>query len=187
MTYFAVLNQKLYPGAGDHLALVTDSLGRFWRKVDVPFTPGSCWTWTAGRNGDGYGTFQLTLAPHRYAAVGAHRLAYMALVGPIPEGTEIDHLCRNRLCVRPDHLEAVPHRVNILRGDGAAARAARRTHHKCGRPYETLVEPWGRLRRVCRPCANERERRHAETEHGKALARARCQRYRAKKRAERAA
>jgi hypothetical protein len=147
MTIYAVLNQKLYPGAGD---VVRDPLSRFWAKVDVPFTPGSCWTWTAGRNGDGYGTFGFVKADGTRTAIGAHRLAYMALVGPIPEGTEIDHLCRNRACVRPDHLEAVSHRVNILRGDCPAARIARRRTCPQGHPYDLLER--GRYRRcsICR-------------------------------------
>lgn len=56
----------------------------------------------------------------------AHRWSYVHLVGPIPEGTEIDHLCRETTCVRPDHLEAVPHRVNCLRGKQGWNKEGRR-------------------------------------------------------------
>ena len=140
-----------------HRAIVRDPTSRFWAKVDIPFTPGSCWTWMAGRNGDGYGTFQLTIAPKRYSAVGAHRLAYVALVGELPEGMEIDHLCRNRACVRPDHLEPVDHRANVLRGNAPAALIARRPTCPEGHPYDRIEA--GRYRR-CSVCRHKNRQIH---------------------------
>jgi hypothetical protein len=82
---------------------------RFWEKVD---RSGDCWTWTASDNGQGYGQFYLRSG----RKVHAHRYAYEAVVGPIPAGLELDHLCANPSCVNPRHLEPVPHRTNMLRG-----------------------------------------------------------------------
>ena len=91
---------------------------RFWAKVD---TSGDCWVWTAARNGFGYGKFSVG----RGHDVPAYRWAYRFLVGPVPRGYLLDHLCRNRLCVRPDHLEPVTHAENIRRGWQAATRSSR--------------------------------------------------------------
>lgn len=86
-----------------------DPLDRLADKFTVS---DGCWEWIGARGGHGYGNFGVggrTVRPHRYV--------YELLVGPIPAGFELDHLCRNRLCVRPDHLEPVTRRENTLRGD----------------------------------------------------------------------
>jgi hypothetical protein len=83
---------------------------RFWRHV-VRDPDTECWEWTAARKNGGYGSFAIGKGN-----VYAHRFAYEMLVGPIPEGLELDHLCRNRGCVNPDHLEPVTRQVNVLRG-----------------------------------------------------------------------
>lgn len=70
-----------------------------------------CWRWTAGLNGSGYGQWWNGVRP-----VLAHVFYYMRLVGPIPVGMELDHTCRVRDCVNPDHLEPVPSRENTRRG-----------------------------------------------------------------------
>lgn len=70
-------------------------------------TKSGCWIWTGARNDSGYGVANNERV---------HRLTYLALVGPIPEGMELDHLCRVRECASPRHLEAVTHRVNWRRG-----------------------------------------------------------------------
>lgn len=92
-------------------------------------------------------------------AAFAHRVAYEMAKGPIPAGLKIDHLCRNTRCCNPDHLEAVTDRENILRGDGVAALASRRTHCPQEHPYsgENLhLTPRGH--RVCRTCVRNRKR-----------------------------
>lgn len=83
---------------------------RFWSKVVEIDGDGSCWLWTAAKSGKGYGC--VVIDRRRYPA---HRVAYEMFVGPIPEGLEIDHLCRVRNCVNPAHLEPVTHAENVRR------------------------------------------------------------------------
>jgi len=78
----------------------------------VDFETG-CWNWQRGLSDRGYGNVNLSSPKRR---MGAHRWAYLCWVGPIPEGLELDHLCRNRRCINPEHLEAVTHLENIRRG-----------------------------------------------------------------------
>lgn len=114
---------------------------RFWEKVD---RGGDCWEWLAAVRSDGYGTFRLfgrMVRPHRYA--------YELLVGPIPDGLHLDHLCRNRTCVNPEHLEPVTLGENVLRGLGPSATNTRKTH--CPRGHELAPYQPGAKRR-CRPC-----------------------------------
>jgi hypothetical protein len=104
---------------------------RFWRKVEV--IPNGCWLWTAGKFPNGYGCFSLGVIPRRN--VGAHRFAYEHFVGPIPEDKELDHLCRVRHCVNPQHLEPVTRSENLLRSP-LIGQANRKTHCKRGHPLE---------------------------------------------------
>lgn len=83
---------------------------RFWAKVDRR-SDAECWLWLAATAGAGYGQFGAN-----GKSVRAHRYAYEALVGPIPDGLEIDHLCNIRLCVNPGHMEPVTHAENVRRG-----------------------------------------------------------------------
>jgi len=128
---------------------------RFWSKVDLT---GVCWEWTRGLTDDGYGKFWYNGAARR-----AHRIAWMLLVAPeLPDDLVADHLCRNRLCVCPDHIEWVTPDVNTLRGFGPAALAARVTH--CPQDHEYAGDnlivrvQQGRERRECRTCVNEQKR-----------------------------
>jgi hypothetical protein len=111
---------------------------RFWRKVEKTET---CWNWLGALNDAGYGRIGYN------AKVGyAHRFAYELLVGPIPEGLTIDHLCRNRRCVNPDHLEPV------TQGDNVRRRPFK-TECKHGHAYDeknTYVLTNGRP--ACRKC-----------------------------------
>jgi len=116
---------------------------RFWAKVEKT---GSCWLWRGCVNPNGYGVFGVK---HGQPNQLAHRYAYELQIGPIPARMTLDHLCRKRACVRPDHLEAVSVRENILRGDGPSARQARQTH--CLRGH--LLPPTDKHgRRRCGEC-----------------------------------
>jgi|ERR1035437_9980653 hypothetical protein len=126
-----------------------DDEKRFWSKVTKTDT---CWLWTASGNGHGYGVFFFQGRP-----IPAHRYAYELLIEPIAEGLQLDHLCRVRHCVNPSHLEPVNNRTNSLRGVGACARNATKTHCKHGHPFagHNLIitsNGW----RKCRTCRDER-------------------------------
>ena len=130
---------------------------RFWAKVTkTPY----CWIWPGPSNNSGYGTF----TPNgRRSTRGAHRYAYELVRGPIPVGMEIDHVCRNKLCVNPSHLEVVTHRENNLRAGGWATAHANATHCPQGHPYDLINTQFRRGRRYCRECvrAYDRGRRGA--------------------------
>ena len=119
---------------------------------------GACIVWGGAKDADGYGRLKV-LGVVR----GAHVVAYEAKHGRVPEGTELDHLCRRRDCVNPDHVEAVTHRENVLRGNCIAARNARKTHCKRGHEFSavnTRIVNTGRGRsgRRCLACRKERGR-----------------------------
>jgi hypothetical protein len=125
-------------------------MDRFWEKVDKS---GECWLWTAGKESEGYGRFKLN-----GKGCKAHRISYELEVGPIPEGLQIDHLCRVRHCVNPEHLEAVTQRENILRGVGITARHAQATHCPQGHEYNEANTYTNRQERSCRVCNRVRHR-----------------------------
>jgi hypothetical protein len=121
--------------------------------------PERCWIWTGLLGDGGYGR---AYDPGTQRTVAAHRASYEAFIGPIPDGLVIDHLCRNRACVNPTHLEPVTQRVNVLRGEGPTAERARRTHCKEGHPLsgDNLYIHPTRGHRSCKACqaANRRDR-----------------------------
>lgn len=107
---------------------------RFWNCVDKS-APNGCWVWTGPMDPYGYGKFFRVEPLKGRTRLPAHRASYEYLVGPIPDGLVLDHLCRNHPCVNPEHLEPVTDRENILRGKSLAAKNARVTHCPKGHPY----------------------------------------------------
>ena len=111
-----------------------------------------CWNWTLAPNDGGYGLARLGGKPER--RIMAHRWSWEHHVGPIPDGLQIDHLCRNKICVNPAHLEPVTPRENNLRSTSMAAIHARKTH--CIRGHEFTDENTYRRgdnnARQCRAC-----------------------------------
>ena len=126
----------------------------FWR---IDKLPSGCWVWRGAMNGKGYGLCYEGVSPGRYRWKMAHRVVYEAAKGPIPTGLTLDHLCRNRACVNPDHLEPVSNRENILRGKGATALNARKTHCKRGHELSDRNLKPNKAGRECRKCARDRE------------------------------
>ena len=130
-----------------------DPVDRITDRVDMS---GECWVWTAYLNHAGYGQMALDGVRHP-----AHRAVYMVLVGPIPEGLDLDHLCRNRACVNPDHLEPVTRSVNLSRGVGSGPRAALVTHCPAGHPYSPQNTYLSKRGRNCRACHRISNREYA--------------------------
>jgi hypothetical protein len=128
---------------------------RWAAKVRLPKTPDGCWEWTGTRT-RGYGQFRFN-----ERLQSAYRYSYGRFVGSLPVGKQIDHLCRNRGCVNPVHLEAVRQRENILRGIGTSAVHAKKTHCDHGHPLSGANLHIGPTKgdRICRICQRERGRR----------------------------
>lgn len=120
---------------------------RFWEKV-LPANVDACWIWQSTLTEDGYGRFYLR--PGR--KVMAHRHSWESFFGPIPDGLFLDHLCRQRRCVNPYHLDVVTNLVNAQRGK-AGINFSARTHCSRGHEYNeenTYYKPSGK--RICRAC-----------------------------------
>lgn len=116
-----------------------------------------CWIWLGHITPKGYGLIKIKRQDRL-----VHRFVYERFKGPIPAGLQIDHLCRMRCCVNPDHLECVTSRVNTLRGFNPPAMNARKTHCKNGHPLvgeNVIVRPRD-ASRECRLCTKERSRRN---------------------------
>lgn len=123
------------------------------RRIEV--TDSGCWEWPGARLPSGYGSVRFD-----GRARVVHRVIWEHVNGPIPEGLQIDHLCRNRACCNPDHLEAVSQRTNLLRGMGFSGLNSRKNQCPRGHPYD-LIESDGS--RECSECKHDRRRRHYES------------------------
>lgn len=89
-----------------------------------------------------------------------HRYSYERAEGPVPAGLELDHLCRVRSCVNPEHLEPVTHRENMRRGSGWSGRHAQKAMCKSGHPFDEANTYWRRGGRACRACSVITQRRY---------------------------
>lgn len=129
----------------------TSLIARFEAKIQKTDT---CWIWIGARAPNGYG--QIVVSGPRRVLL-AHRLSYQTYVGPIPDGLVIDHLCRVRACVRPDHLEPVTVGENSARGmhpHQIARRAGRCTKGHALTPENSYLTK--DRRRICKICAKAR-------------------------------
>lgn len=132
---------------------------RFWGKVALPSPETGCMEWLGFKNTGGYGRFRQS-----DGIVQAHRTSYELRVGLIPEGLHVDHLCRNRACVRPDHLEAVTNRENVRRGDAGPLLVQRHlVKTTCPKGHEytpenTHINKAGHRR--CRTCIKLKNQRY---------------------------
>lgn len=118
----------------------------------IPEPNTGCVLWTRMTTHDGYGRIK-SHGRHLWA----HREAYEAYVGQIPAGLTIDHKCRVRCCINPDHLEAVTKRENTLRGIGPSAQHAKKTHCPAGHEYSGTNLYMHKGRRHCRACMRGRQ------------------------------
>ena len=132
-----------------------DPVDRFMAKIEVDPTT-DCWNWTGNLGWQGYGQFW----SEKQKTVRAHRWSFNRWNDAVPDGMQLDHLCRNRKCANPFHLESVTPRENVLRGDTPASRNAAKAECNEGHP---LAGPNLRINsrgdRVCRECSRAASRR----------------------------
>jgi hypothetical protein len=137
---------------------------RFWPRVNkngpVFEDKGPCWIWMGKPTPSGYGQFNnYAYSIYRTGGGGMpHRYSYYLAFGEVDEGSHIDHLCRNRICVNPAHLEAVSPKVNVLRGQSPCAKNARKTHCPNGHEYSDdniISSVRGRSCKKCRDMGRE--------------------------------
>lgn len=139
-------------------------MDRFWQRVEVT---GFCWNYIGWTDKNGYGRTRWSSG-----MVLTHRLAYEQLVGEIPDGLLLDHLCRNTSCVNPDHLEPVTSQVNTLRGFSVVTEHAKKTHCPYGHEYTSentrlQTRPSGTVSRACKACEQVRHSQPAYIENAK--------------------
>ena len=149
----------------------TSIIDRFMKFVS-PEPMSGCWLWTGNVDRGGYARFNIPAEP-RWKLASAHRTSYEIFKGPIPEGLDIDHLCRVRCCVNPAHLEAVTTQENVIRGVRAgagvaisSARAAEKklANDKCpaGHAYDRYYEKGAKRFRYCFTCWKQKRKERLE-------------------------
>ncbi len=126
---------------------------RFWSKVKRG-TDNECWEWLGPLDRHGYGSFGIKCLAG-YTLARSHRVAYWLSKGPLSQALTVDHLCRNRACQNPNHMELVTRGMNVLRGTGLTAQHIKKTHCPQGHAYDSLnsyvdTTTGGRLCRICR-------------------------------------
>ena len=140
---------------------ITDLPQRFQRHIRV--TSGGCWLWMAYCDKDGYAQSRVgSRTDGTYRNVRTARYLYQQFVRAIPDGLQVDHLCRQRACVNTNHLEPVTPRENTLRGKGVTAVNHRKQRCKRGHDFTEDNTYWWNNMRHCRRCKSERSRRYRE-------------------------
>lgn len=138
---------------------VVDPLAKILSNIDVGF----CWEWNRKLNNRGYGVTNVN--KKRWYV---HRLMWTLMVGPIPDGMEIDHMCRNRACCNPEHLDLVTGQVNTLRGVSPASSHAKRDECSYGHEYTAETMHVVRGARRCRICERRRDKERYERKKARA-------------------
>ena len=134
------------------------SVEDFFKKAD---TSSTCWQWLGSKYANGYGKLGK-------AGIMAHRIAYELTRGHVPEDMCLDHLCKNRLCVNPDHLEIVTLVENVMRGESQHAKNARKTACKRGHEFtaENTYIRQDRGTRSCKTCQRLNDKKYTRRERG---------------------
>ena len=133
---------------------------RFWRQV-VRVPESNCWIWIGdAHKRDHHGRFTVSSTGNKPYRVMAYRWSYEQMVGPIPDGMQLDHFRCEPLCVNPAHLEPVTGKENQHRGNGLGGVNFRKTHCPAGHPLsgDNLIAQRGR--RYCRACRNQQAREY---------------------------
>lgn len=140
--------------------LLTTLFSRLYISKTHTYNKEPCWEWTGKKNNEGYGCVS-DYSTGKRLVFPVHRIAYHFFASPLSVFSRCDHLCKNRICFNPLHLEAVTEKENILRGDGICAQYARRDHCTQGHVFtmentRLSRDKKGRLSRVCKTCKQER-------------------------------